>query len=134
MNAAIPLITAFYAAVLGLLGAALTVNVITHRVRASVDAGDGGVKRLAQAIRAHANFAEQAPLALVLIAFAEALGARAVVVHVLCAVLVLSRLGSAYALNRSLVQSPLRQRSAAVTVLVMTAASAAILLAMAGIR
>ena len=38
MNATIPLATAPYAAVLGLLGAALTVNVIVNRVRSGIDA------------------------------------------------------------------------------------------------
>ncbi|MFZ0116267.1 MAG: MAPEG family protein, partial [Xanthobacteraceae bacterium] len=66
MNTTVPSITAFYAALLGLLGAALT-NVIVNRVRSKVDAGDGGVAKLAQAVRAHANFAEQAPLALIVI-------------------------------------------------------------------
>ena len=60
MNMTVPSITAFYTALLGLLGAGLTVNVIVNRVRSKVDAGDGGVAKLAQAIRAHANFAEQA--------------------------------------------------------------------------
>ena len=47
MNATIPMICAVYAAILGLLGAALTVNVIVNRVRSGVDAGDGGVAKLA---------------------------------------------------------------------------------------
>ena len=36
MNAMVPTITALYAALLGLLGAALTINVIVNRVRAKV--------------------------------------------------------------------------------------------------
>jgi uncharacterized membrane protein YecN with MAPEG domain len=61
MNATVSLNTGLYAALLGLLGAALTVNVIVNRVRSGIDAGDGGVATLAQAIRAHANFVEQGP-------------------------------------------------------------------------
>ena len=80
MNTTVPSITAFYAALLGLLGAALTINVIVNRVRSKVDVGDGGVAKLAQAVRAHANFAEQAPLALIVIGLAEMLGARPLVV------------------------------------------------------
>ena len=57
-----PYYTAIYAAVLGLLAALLTVNVIVDRVRAKVDFADGGVAALGQAIRAHANFAEHTPL------------------------------------------------------------------------
>src|SRR5882724_6979514 len=109
MNATIPMITAFYAGLLGLLGALLTANVIVKRVGAKVDAGDGGVARLAQAIRAHANFAEQAPIALILLGLAEGLGTRPLAVQILGAVLLAARLASAVALNRSLAQSPLRQ-------------------------
>jgi uncharacterized protein len=134
MNAIVPSITALYAALLGLLGATLTINVITNRVRSKVDTGDGGVPKLAQAIRAHANFAEQAPLALIVIAFAEALGTRAWLVHVLGVALVLARLASAIGLNRTLGQSPPRQLGASVTALVVIASSIAILLALGGFR
>jgi len=134
MNAIIPVIIAPYAALLGLLAAALTVNVILNRVRTHVDAGDGGDAALQQAIRAHANFAEQAPIALIVIAFAEAAGARPLVVTVLGIVLVVTRLASAYALNRSLKQSALRQFGGGMSVLILIAASAALLLALAGVR
>jgi uncharacterized protein len=134
MNATITMTTALYAALLGLLGAALTANVIRNRVRSRIDTGDGGDARLAQAIRAHANFAEQVPLALIVLAFAEALGQRALVLHILGAALVAARLASAYALNRTLGPSPLRQAGAGATTLVVTAASVAVLLALAGVR
>ena len=134
MNATVPTITALYAALLGLLGAALTINVIVNRVRGKVDAGDGGVARLAQAIRAHANFAEQAPIALIVIAFAEALGTRAFLVHIFGVALVLARLASAIGLNRTLGQSPPRQLGASVTALVVVASSIAVLLAISGLR
>jgi uncharacterized membrane protein YecN with MAPEG domain len=133
MNATIPMISALYAAILGFLGAALTINVIVNRVRSGIDAGDGGVAKLAQAIRAHGNFVEQAPLALIVIALAEAAGGRAFVVHILGAALAAARLASAYALNRSLGQSPLRQFGGGVGVLVLAAASVVLLLAV-GIR
>jgi uncharacterized membrane protein YecN with MAPEG domain len=103
-------------------------------VRFRIDAGDGGVAKLAQAIRAQANFVEQAPLALLIIALAEAVGARVLVVQVLGAVLLVSRLASAYALNRSLAQSPLRQFGGGFGVLLTIAASVTLLLAIAGIR
>ncbi|MFZ0116190.1 MAG: MAPEG family protein, partial [Xanthobacteraceae bacterium] len=109
-------------------------NVIVNRVRSKVDAGDGGVAKLAQAVRAHANFAEQAPLALIVIGLAEMLGARPLVVQILGVALVLARLASAIGLNRTLGQSPPRQLGASVTALVVIAASIAILLALAGLR
>ena len=134
MNATFPAITAVLAGILGLLGAALTANVIVNRVRTRVDAGDGGVATLTQAIRAQGNFVEQAPLALIIIALAEAIGAHPVVLQVLGVVLVASRLASAYALNRSLRQSSLRQFGGGSGVLVLAAASVVLLLAAIGVR
>src|SRR5215831_18627971 len=129
-----PFVSALYVAVLGFLGAGLTINVIVNRVRSKVDAGDGGVGKLAQAIRAHANFAEQAPLALIVIALAEMLGTRPLGVQILGVALVLARLASAIGLNRTLGQSPPRQLGASVTALVVVAASLSILLAIAGVK
>jgi uncharacterized protein len=134
MTPTIPMITPIYAAILGLLGAALTANVIAARVATGVAAGDGSMARLARAIRAHANFVEQAPIALILIAFAETLAARPIVVNVLGIALIASRLASATALNRSLGQSALRQFGGGTSVLIAAAAAITILLALAGVR
>jgi uncharacterized membrane protein YecN with MAPEG domain len=71
----------------GLSRRAVTANVIVNRVRAKVDVGDGGVAALAQAIRAHENFAEQTPLALLLVGLVEAFGYLSSVVIGLGAVL-----------------------------------------------
>jgi len=130
--AALPATTALCAAMLGLLGAVLTINVIANRVRSKVDTGDGGVAALTRAIRAQGNFIEQAPLALIVIAMAEAAGARAIVIDILGGLLVASRLASAYALNQSLGQSPLRQFGGGTAVLVLAASSIVLLLALAG--
>jgi uncharacterized membrane protein YecN with MAPEG domain len=123
MTPVFPFYTAIYAAVLGLLAAILTVNVIVTRVRTKVDMADGGVAPLAQAIRAHANFAEHTPLALLLIGLVEAFGYRSPVVNGLGVVLLAARLLSAWGLNSSLKQTFGRQSGASLTVLV-TAASA----------
>jgi uncharacterized membrane protein YecN with MAPEG domain len=113
-----------YAGLLGLLAAALTANVIAARVRNGVDNGDGGVARVAQAIRAHANFVEQAPIALILIGVAALLSAPIILVHGLGATLIAARSASAIALNRSLGQSPLRQFGGGVSVLLVAVAAA----------
>jgi uncharacterized protein len=127
MTHVFPYYTAIYAAVLGLLGALLTINVIVNRVRAKVDVADGGVAALAQAIRAHGNFAEQTPLALLLIGLVEAFAYRSAVVIGLGAVLLLARLLSAWGLNSTLKQSFGRQSGATLTILV-TAVSAALII------
>ncbi|MGA2794937.1 MAG: MAPEG family protein [Roseiarcus sp.] len=133
MTPTVPIV-ALYAAILGLLAAALTLNVILNRVRSSVESGDGGVPALMQALRAHGNFIEQAPIALILIASAEAAGARALVVHALGLALLIARFASAVALNRTVRQSPLRQFSGGLSDLLLIIASATILLALAGAR
>jgi len=123
----VPLVTSLYAAVLGLLAAALTVRVILGRVRTGVQAGDGGDARLAQSIRAHANLTEQAPLALLLIALAELAGTPAVAVHMLGAALLVARLANAWGLSHSLGPTKPRQAGAGLTVLVVVAAALSIL-------
>jgi uncharacterized membrane protein YecN with MAPEG domain len=132
MTPVFPFYTAVYAAVLGLLAVLLTVNVIVNRVRAKVDSGDGGVASLAQAIRAHANFAEQTPLVLLLIGLVEAIGYRSLIVLGLGGIFVLARVLSAWGLNTSLKQTFGRQTGAPLTILVTVAAAALILYAAIG--
>ena len=133
MTSTVP-VFAFYAAILGLLAAVLTLNVILNRVRSGVESGDGGVPGLMQALRAHGNFVEQAPIALILLASAEIAGARPLVVNILGVALLVARLASAWALNKTIKQSPLRQFSGGLSDLLLLAASVAILLALAGVR
>ncbi len=129
MSAIFPFYTSIYAAVSGLLAALLTVNVIANRVRAQVDVGDGGVASLAQAIRAHGNFAEHTPLALLLIGLVEAFAYRSVVVNGLGVVLLAGRFLSAWGLNSSLKQTFGRQSGATLTILVIAVSAALILYA-----
>jgi len=133
MIANLPYVTALYAALIGLLAALLTINVIRGRTRFAVAAGDGGHAALAQAIRAHANLAEQAPLALLLIGFAEASGTPKTIVHVLGIVLVVARLASAIGLSASLADRLPRRIGAGLSVLVTIAASLLILARLANV-
>lgn len=71
----LPIITAFTAALLALISIKLTLDIITLRRSEHVIIGDGGQDRLAQAIRLHGNFIEQVPIALIVLALAEMLGA-----------------------------------------------------------
>ncbi len=131
MAAVFPTITALLAALLGLLAALLTVQVIRNRVRFGVDVSDGGNAPLAQAIRAHANLAEHAPIALILLALAESSGAQRWLILGLGGVLLVARLASAWGLSRTLRQSPPRQAGAGLTVLVTVAAALLILVRLA---
>jgi uncharacterized membrane protein YecN with MAPEG domain len=123
MSTAPPVVSAVYAVVLGLLAALLTLRVILGRVKTGIQTGDGGNAALAQAIRAHANFTEQVPLALLLIVLGETLGAPAGFAHALGAALVIARLASAWGLGHSLGPTTPRQAGAGLTVLVVVAAS-----------
>jgi uncharacterized membrane protein YecN with MAPEG domain len=67
-------ITALYAALLTLLYLYLSVRVIGRRRAIRVALGDGGDRSLLRRQRVHANFAEYVPLALILMALAEAQG------------------------------------------------------------
>ena len=123
MTPVIPTISAACAALLGLLAVLLAARVIVHRVRLGVTAGDGGHATLAQAIRAHANFTEHVPLALLLLAFAEAAGAWRGAVVALGAALVVARFASAWGLSHSLATGSGRVAGAGITLLVTVAAA-----------
>jgi uncharacterized membrane protein YecN with MAPEG domain len=130
---AVPIVTALYGAILGLLAVVLTVNVIRNRVGLKINDGDGGSAPMRMAIRAHANFAQHAPLALLLIGFAETMGTSKILIHVLGAVLVLARLLSAWGLSSAEGPTFGRQSGAGLTVLVIAAASIIILIREAGL-
>jgi uncharacterized membrane protein YecN with MAPEG domain len=127
MTPVFPIVSAGLAAILGLLAVLLVVRVIVTRVRTGVNAGDGGHATLAQAIRAHSNFAEHVPLALLLLAFAEAGGALRWMILVLAAVLLVARLASAWGLSHSLGASQGRQAGAGLTILVTVVTSLLVL-------
>jgi uncharacterized membrane protein YecN with MAPEG domain len=88
-------ITFFTAAVLGLIYMSLTYWVVSGRVKGKVMLGDGsetsGSKSLFIAIRAHANFAEYVPLALILLAGLEIEHAPHLLCEALAVVLILGR-------------------------------------------
>ncbi len=87
-----PVITATYAAILGLIFAALSAWVITSRLQGGVLHGDGGRESMTKRMRIHANFAEYVPLILLLVGLLEALGGSRTVVSILLLVLVVARL------------------------------------------
>ena len=127
MTTAYPSIAATVAALLGLLAVFLTARVIVLRVRFGVSAGDGGHAALAQAIRAQANLLELAPLALLLLAFAEWAIAWRGVILALGIVLLIARLASAWGLSHSLELGSARKAGAGLTSLVVVACSVLIL-------
>ncbi len=85
-------ITGLYAAPLVLVYLVLTTRVITYRRSAKVSLGDGDDPALRARIRAHGNFAEFAPLGLILLLIAEVQATSAVWLHVLGCLLLAGRL------------------------------------------
>jgi uncharacterized membrane protein YecN with MAPEG domain len=67
-------ITLLLAGLCVLLQITLTALVIVRRAQTGVDWLDGGDQRLLRRIRAHGNFSETAPMALLLMAFLELRG------------------------------------------------------------
>ena len=98
MSALALTLTPMYAVPLAVLYLFLTFTVISGRRRLSIGLGDGGNKSFRRRIRAHGNFSEYVPMALLLMAFAELGGAAPLVLHSTRLVLLAGRLLHAYAL------------------------------------
>ncbi len=95
-------LTILTAAVLSLIYLVLTARVVAARLKSKVIIGDDGAESILHgqgtqasplhiAIRAHGNFAEYVPLALILLASVEAVHAPHLLCRVLAAMLVLGR-------------------------------------------
>ncbi len=89
-------ITPIYAALTALIFLALSWRVILYRRAKVISLGDTGDKNLLKRMRAQANCAEYAPIALLLILMTEMAGAPASAVHGLGIALVVGRLLHAY--------------------------------------
>lgn len=84
-------VTGLYAALLCLIGLALTLMVGAKRAKTPVSLGDGGDKGLLEAMRRQANWVENVPYVLILFAIIELNGAPQTWLHTMGAVLVVSR-------------------------------------------
>ena len=90
-----------YAALLTLLFVFLSIRTIQARRRAQVGLGTGDHPDLSRAVRVHANFAEYAPLGLLLIYLVEMQSAASWFVHLLGMLLLVGRLLHAYGVSQS---------------------------------
>lgn len=99
------------------------------RRRLRIAIGDRGDERMLRAMRVHSNFAEYAPLGLLLIAFVEMSGANPLLVHLLGASLVLGRAVHAYGVSRVQENYKFRVAGMALTLGVLVAASGRLLYA-----
>jgi uncharacterized membrane protein YecN with MAPEG domain len=117
-------ITALYAALLALVGVALQQLVGFSRLRAGVSLGDGGNGALLVAMRRQANFVEQVPIAVVLMALIELNGAGAAWLHALGASLLFARILHPFGLEAGDMRRLPRFFGAVITLLVVLAAAA----------
>lgn len=93
------MITGFYVALLALMQIGLTLAVVQQRRTQKVSLGtDKGDWHLIRAVRAHGNFTEIVPMAVLVILLAELQGAPLWAVHSLGILLVLGRILHAYAI------------------------------------
>ncbi|MBP5856144.1 MAPEG family protein [Marivibrio halodurans] len=106
MTLAFP-VTALYAGLLAILHVILAGRIPPLRYKAKVGIGDGGDPALTRAIRVHGNFIENVPIALVVMALAEANGLGPWT-HLLGAPLLIGRAAHAVGLGRSAGPSALR--------------------------
>ena len=101
-------VSPLYISLMTLLYVALAVRVIRQRPVAKATRGDGGDRELAKRIRAHGNFAEYAPILMILLVLCELQGAPAWVLHGLGLIALLSRAGHAYFISQT--PEPLKMR------------------------
>jgi len=109
------MVISLYALPLTLIYAVLTYRVITYRRAHLISLGDDGNKSLLKRMRAHSNFMETVPLAMILLLLLELEDAPAALLHVLCTALVLGRALHAYGFSASPPVLPLRIIGMAVT-------------------
>ena len=96
----VPYVVPFYAGIFALIFFFLTMRVARYRRRAAILLGSGGDTELERRIRAHGNFSEYIPLALILLGFMEAQRNSIYVLHALCLLLLIGRICHAIAMSR----------------------------------
>ncbi|MBK26373.1 MAG: glutathione S-transferase [Halobacteriovorax sp.] len=117
-----PIITPFYAALYTFFYIYMAKQVVNNRWKYKKGLGvtDG---ELEQSVRAHGNFSEYVPLALILISFLEIQNWRMEVIHALCLILFAARIGHYIGLGKSNGPSKGRFYGTAGTFLVLALAS-----------
>ncbi|MBM1631511.1 MAPEG family protein [Sulfitobacter mediterraneus] len=112
-------ITPIYAALIVLLFLGLSWRVILYRRANRLSLGDTGDKNLLKRMRAQANCAEYAPLALLLMVMSELMGSPAVALHLMGLTLVAGRVLHALGFAATPQKIILRQLGMLLTLLMM---------------
>ncbi len=101
-----PKITLLFAALHILLMLFLASRVALHRHKAKIGLGVGGDYKLERKVRAHANFIENVPMALLALALLELCGLASTWLYVFGGVLLVGRLLHAFGISRKSGYSP----------------------------
>jgi uncharacterized membrane protein YecN with MAPEG domain len=101
-------VSTLYVGLNGLIGLVLAMLVSRRRMAAKISIGDGGDPELMRVIRAHANFSEYAPLALLFIVVLELGPAPSWLLHALGATFTVGRLAHAQGMIASARPGPAR--------------------------
>ncbi len=91
---------ALYVGLFGLLLIVLSMRVSLVRRDARVSLGDGDNEILKRRIRAHGNFVEFVPIALLLLALAEHTGMGTLFIHIFGIILLVGRIAHAYGISQ----------------------------------
>jgi uncharacterized membrane protein YecN with MAPEG domain len=94
-------ITSLYAGFFLLLGLFLSLRIAGLRNKFKVGIGTGKNTELALAVRVHGNFSEHVPFTLLGMALLEGIGGPTIMVHIIGALLILSRVLHAVGLSSS---------------------------------
>ncbi len=119
----VPVTTALYAGILGLMAIVLGFLPGSIRGRTKISIGDGGDPELLLAMRRHGNFVEWVPLTLILIGLLELGGVAVLAIHVLGASLVVFRISHAVSLQADTIEGVGRLIGAGGSTLVLLVAS-----------
>ncbi len=119
---AVPEITILYAGILGLMAVVLAATCGLYRANAGISHGPGDDEELAMRMRRHANFVENVPLALLLIALLEMQAVSSIAVHALGGAVVLGRGLHWYGFAGGVTSAP-RGLGAGITTLAIVVAS-----------
>jgi uncharacterized protein len=119
--------TGLYAAALTLLYLFLTARVIIFRRTNRINLGDGNDEEMLRRMRAHGNFAEYAPLGVMLLGIAELQGWSILALHLVGAMLLAGRLIHGLNFTLSLKSMPLRTGGMALTLLALAVGAVLVL-------
>ena len=112
-----PVITLFFAAAAALVNMWLGIRCGQVRAKEKILHGDGGNTLLQQRMRAHLNFAENAPLILILTLALELAGVSSMVLEIIAVAFIVARILHGLGMD-SATGSPLRGAGVAITMLV----------------